>query len=303
METTARLLTCVSSPSSGAASISTMFWPGVRDGHADAALLPDLHGAVLDRLAVAADGDRDGTGGRALVLDAERDGLLLADDAEARRRDQRDAAVALVGAPRDERMHRRAEAEFGRIGRHVVHAAVRDDDRAGDAIRRHVRERRGERGEQPRAVGLAVGLAGFGDAHFEALDAAEALRRWRRGRPRSAAARSPKPWLGLLSMMTAATEVSGSRSSRVNEGLASASTRQASAPARTKAPRARDDDQQRRDHDRDRDRGPKNRQRDQRRECDTEIQTLAPTAPAAPAAPGHAPDRPCSCRSACTSRC
>ena len=53
------------------------------------------------------------------------------------------------------------------------------------------------------------------------------------------ALRSPKFWLGLLSTMTAATEGIGSRSSRVNEGLASASTISASASARIGAPRLR----------------------------------------------------------------
>src|SRR5579885_2968619 len=52
-------------------------------------------------------------------------------------------------------------------------------------------------------------------------------------------ARSPNCWLGLLSMMTAATEGIGSRSSRVNEGLASASTMRPSATARITAPRLR----------------------------------------------------------------
>src|SRR5262249_12115352 len=51
--------------------------------------------------------------------------------------------------------------------------------------------------------------------------------------------RSPNSWLGLLSMTTAATEVSGSRSSRVIDGLASASTNSASASVRTKAARVR----------------------------------------------------------------
>ena len=51
--------------------------------------------------------------------------------------------------------------------------------------------------------------------------------------------RSPKPWLGLLSTMTTSTEVSGSRSSRVSDGLASASTMQASAAMRIAAPRLR----------------------------------------------------------------
>ncbi len=53
------------------------------------------------------------------------------------------------------------------------------------------------------------------------------------------AARSPKFWLGLLSTTTTATEVRGSRSSRVSDGLASASTISASAPARIRAPRLR----------------------------------------------------------------
>ena len=51
--------------------------------------------------------------------------------------------------------------------------------------------------------------------------------------------RSPKFWLGLLSTTTATTEDSGSRSSRVNDGLASASTIMASASARTAQPRLR----------------------------------------------------------------
>ena len=51
--------------------------------------------------------------------------------------------------------------------------------------------------------------------------------------------RSPKFWLGLLSTTTTATEVSGSRSSRVKEGFASASTISSSAIVRTTAPRLR----------------------------------------------------------------
>ncbi len=51
--------------------------------------------------------------------------------------------------------------------------------------------------------------------------------------------RVPKFWLGLLSITTAATEDSGSRSSRVKEGLASASRISASAATRTAAPRER----------------------------------------------------------------
>src|ERR1700724_143542 len=53
------------------------------------------------------------------------------------------------------------------------------------------------------------------------------------------AVRWPKFWLGLLSITTAATDDNGSRSSRVNDGLASASRMSASAVTRTAAPRAR----------------------------------------------------------------
>src|SRR5271154_3038291 len=52
--------------------------------------------------------------------------------------------------------------------------------------------------------------------------------------------RSPKFWLGLLSTTTTATELSGSRSSRVSEGLASASTMSAMPTARIAAPGLRD---------------------------------------------------------------
>src|SRR6478609_3840156 len=51
--------------------------------------------------------------------------------------------------------------------------------------------------------------------------------------------RWPKFWLGLLSITTAATDDSGSRSSRVKEGLASASNISTSAVTRTAAPRVR----------------------------------------------------------------
>ena len=112
-------------------------------------------------------------------------------------------------------------------------------------------------------------------------------------------ARSPKLWLGLLSTMTAATEESGSRASRVKEGLASASRIMASAAARHNAPRAR-------------------------RSSETATMTSVAASPshstnmgtrgvnampycviarAFQSEQGHGPDQPCSCRSGCTSRC
>ena len=101
-----------------------------------------------------------------------------------------------------------------------------------------------------RAVGLAVGFAGFDEAHVEARDAAEPL--GQRARAVSVCfVRSPKFWLGLLSTTTATTEDSGSRSSRVNDGLASASTIMASASAAHRPAAAPRESEQRHQHDRD----------------------------------------------------
>ena len=107
----------------------------------------DGDGARLDDVAVAAHRDLGRARLGALILDAVGDGLRLADDAETRRGDQRDAAVALVLAAGDERVNGRGEAERAGVGRYVVDPPVGDHDRAGDAIGRHVGERRTERGE------------------------------------------------------------------------------------------------------------------------------------------------------------
>src|SRR5262249_38874712 len=63
--------------------------------------------------------------------------------------------------------------ERGGLGRHVVHPPVGDEDDAGDAVMGNVGERRRQRREQPRAVGLAVGLAGLDEAHLHAGHAPE----------------------------------------------------------------------------------------------------------------------------------
>ena len=215
--------------------------PGMRDLHVDADLLADAHVALVDGLAVAAHGDLRVAGRHALVLDPVGDGLRLPDDAEARRRDQHDAAVALVRAAGDQRMHGRGEAERRGVGRHVVHAPVGDEDRAGDALAAARRSSAAlQRGEQPRAVGLAARIR---RPRRSALRDWGCVRAARTSAARTASVclvRSPNSWLALLSTTTMATEVSGSRSSRVNDGLASASTNSASAAARTKAPRLRE---------------------------------------------------------------
>ena len=147
--------------------------PGMRDRHAHLDVGADVHEALFQHFAVAPHGNFGGAGLGAMVLDAESDGLRLPDDAEARRLREHHAAIDLVLVAGDQRMQRRGETERGDVGRHVMHAAVGDQDRAGDAVGRHVGERRRQGREQPRAVGLAVGGARFGDAHFQAGNALE----------------------------------------------------------------------------------------------------------------------------------
>ena len=84
--TTARLLTGVSSFSSGEASISTMFGPACLMSTSTLDGLAARQRALVDDLAVAADHDLGALAGDALVVEPVGDGLGLADDAEARRR-------------------------------------------------------------------------------------------------------------------------------------------------------------------------------------------------------------------------
>ncbi len=126
--------------------------------------------ALADYFAVAAHHDPGALAGDALVVEPVGDGLGLPDDAEPRRGRNRDAAIALVLASGDERVHRRLEAEGRGVGRNVVHPAIRDQKRAGDAVDGNVRQRRGQRAEQFGSVGFAVGLSGLDDAHFQPLD-------------------------------------------------------------------------------------------------------------------------------------
>src|SRR6185503_14219509 len=116
-----------------------------------------------------------------------------------------------------------------------VHAAVGDQDGAGDAVRRNIGERGGKRCKQLGPVGFAIRRAGFRHTHFEAGNPFKPLNEGSTrgfGLLRAVAETLAR----LLSTMTAATEGIGSRSSRVSEGLASVSTISASASARSGAP-------------------------------------------------------------------
>ena len=99
----------------------------------------------------------------------------LADEAEARRVLEADAAVLLALVAGDQRVQRRLEI-LGR-GRHVVDLAVGDHDGAGDARGRHVAEGAFQRAEQPGLGALVggVGAAGLDHAHVELLEAREPL--------------------------------------------------------------------------------------------------------------------------------
>src|SRR6202030_3345599 len=63
----------------------------------------------IEQLAVTADLYLGGRSADAFVLDTERYGLVLAHDAEARRRDQHHAAILFIGIAGDEGVHRRRE--------------------------------------------------------------------------------------------------------------------------------------------------------------------------------------------------
>ena len=147
-----------------------MFGPACLMSTSTLAVWPLSSVRSLIDLAVAAHHDPGALAGDALVVEPVGDGLGLSDDAETRRGRNRDAAVALVLASGDQRVHRRLEAERGGVGGNVMHPAVGDQERAGDAVDRNVRQRRGQRAEQFGAVGLAVGLSGLDDAHFQPLD-------------------------------------------------------------------------------------------------------------------------------------
>src|SRR5262249_15236339 len=147
----------------------------MRNLDTDIDLLADADGAGVDGFAVPFHRDLCGARGGALVLDPVADALRLADDAEAWRRYQHDPAVAPVGAAGDHRVPWRGEAERRRVGRPVVDASVGDNERARDAVVRHVRQRRGQRVEQARAVSLAIGLASFYEAHLDAWTLSEPL--------------------------------------------------------------------------------------------------------------------------------
>ena len=172
--------------------------PRMRDRHAHADRLADPHVAALQRLAVAPYGDRRVAGRNALVDDAERDRLRLADNAEAWGGDERHAAVALVLVAGDQGVHRCIEAQRPDVGRNVVHAAV-SDHMIAPAIRSRGTSDNAEESALNRRVPsvlAAVRLAGLDEPHLEPGPCGPAARRAQRVPPRSAACDRPAPGSG-----------------------------------------------------------------------------------------------------------
>ena len=145
----------------------------MRHRHVDRGRLAGHRLDPVDDLPVAPHLDRHGapeTGPD--LVDPEADALGLADDPEAGAKRQRDAAVALVRPAGDQPVDGRGEAEVARARRDVVDHPVGHEQRARDALGRHVGDAVAERREQLGAVARRAVLAGLDPAH---LDVPQAL--------------------------------------------------------------------------------------------------------------------------------
>ena len=101
-----------------------MFGPACLMSISTLTVWPLSDGAFVDDFAVAAHHDLGAVAAHALVVEPVGDGLGLADDAEARRGRNRDAAVALVLVAGDQGMHGGLEPQRRGV-RRECHAPVR----------------------------------------------------------------------------------------------------------------------------------------------------------------------------------
>ncbi len=125
------------------------------DRDIDRGVLANRHHARADAVAVDADLDiRRAALGAAEIVDPHHHARRLSDNGEARRVDDGELAVAFVPAAGDQRMDRRMNGEL--VGRRrVMHLAVGDQDRAGDALRRHISQGAVQTGKKLRTIVLA----------------------------------------------------------------------------------------------------------------------------------------------------
>ena len=174
--TTARLFCRVSSAGPGSASTSTTFSPPWPTGMSIVGVLADRHDVRADA-ACRRCGRRHRRCRRraAEIVDAHAPCSPICPTMAKR------AALTMVSlrsrssrCARDQRMERRMNGELVG-GRRVMHFAVGDQDRAGDALRRHIGQRRVQPGEELRAVVLAGrGRRDDALAHVEILLARQA---------------------------------------------------------------------------------------------------------------------------------
>ncbi len=222
----------------------------------------------------------------------------LADDAVARRREDLDAAVELVGGAGQQRVHRRVEAERGGGLRHVVHLAVGQHDDAGEAVGRGVGQRLVEIGEKVRAGrGHVAGARGRHPFDVQIGDLAElgfevgldrgGLRLAVAERLAGALVDDDDGDVGEALALLLAQRRIGERGEHGGDG-GGAQQR----PARAAVQQIADED------DGKRARRPEERGRQHRCEIDRPVHALCLIARAVRAAPARAPGRLCSCRSA-----
>ena len=217
---------------------------GMRDRHADTDARAGAHVAALDHFAVAAHGDLRRRR-RAAPWSSTRKAMVC----DCPTMPKRGAVVSTTRRSRsfasagDQRMQRRRKAERGGVRGHVMNAAVGDEDRAGDAIRRHVGQRRGS-AENSRVPSVSPSA-------WPASTMRTSRPGMRPSRSTNAARtasvcllRSPKSWLGLLSTTTTATRghrlAVFARDRRIGERQHDQRQRDARAPARRGCGRAAD---------------------------------------------------------------
>ena len=133
----------------------------MRHRHGNGGVLANRNGTVTQRLAIHRECNvrHTTTVAAAKIIHPHHHLRRLANNGEARRIDDTELAVALAALSRDQHLQRRLQAHLRRR-RRVMHLAVGDQDRAGNARRRHIGQRGVQRCESLGAIILAAGGGG-----------------------------------------------------------------------------------------------------------------------------------------------
>ena len=248
--------------------------------------------------------DRDvGRFGAALggLGDLDLEGLLAANKAETRGGDDLKPAIVLTRLTGNESMHRRLEAKRCGGAGHIMHLALGDEDRAGEAVARHIRQALGEIGEEhgPVAIGVAGRRGGAYPADVEVGNRLQFLAEFLAEFLGAVGATGDGLALTLvdddgddvvegLAILLLELRV-GDREHEQNEA------RKAQHGAAARAPK-----EEREQEHANASQHPENGPRHERQEFEG---PLHPTGPTFRGGQEREPGRPCSCRSARTSRC